>query len=114
LGLIARAKVYGERLEYSGPMYKNYKIKKNTIVLSFDHVGKGLVAKDGKLTGFAICGEDKKWVFADAVINGKKVIVSSKEIEKPVAVRYCWGVNPPASLSNKDGLWTSNFRTDNF
>jgi len=114
LGLIARAKVYGEKVEYSGPMYKNYKVKKNTIVLSFDHVGKGLVAKDGKLTGFAICGEDKKWVFADAVIDGKKVIVSSKEVEKPVAVRYCWGVNPPASLSNKDGLWTPNFRTDNW
>ncbi|MDD4992377.1 MAG: sialate O-acetylesterase [Paludibacter sp.] len=114
LGLIARAKVYGERVEYSGPMYKNYKIKKNTIVLTFDHVGKGLLAKDEKLTGFAICGEDKKWVFADAVIAGKKVIVSGKEVEKPVAVRYCWGVNPPASLSNKDGLWTPNFRTDNW
>jgi sialate O-acetylesterase len=114
LGLIARAKVYGEKVEYSGPMYKNFKVKNNTIVLSFDHVGKGLVAKDGKLTGFAICGEDKKWVFADAVIVGKTVVVSSKEVEKPIAVRYCWGVNPPASLSNKDGLWTPNFRTDNW
>jgi sialate O-acetylesterase len=114
LGLIARARVYCEKVEYSGPMYKNYKVKNNTIVLSFDHVGKGLVAKDGKLTGFAICGEDKKWVFADAAIVGKTVVVSSKDVEKPIAVRYCWGVNPPASLSNKDGLWTPNFRTDNF
>ncbi|HEY6913830.1 MAG TPA: sialate O-acetylesterase [Paludibacter sp.] len=114
LGLIARANVYGEKVEYSGPMYKSYKVKGNTIELSFDHVGKGLVAKDNKLTGFAICGEDKNWVSANAVIKGKKVIVSSSEVAHPVAVRYCWGTNPPASLSNKAGLWAPNFRTDNW
>ena len=114
LGLIARAKVYGEKVEYSGPLYKTYKVKKNTIVLSFDHIGKGLVAKNDTLTGFAICGEDMKWVWADARIAGKAVIVSSPEVAKPVAVRYCWGTNPPASLKNKNGLWTANFRTDNF
>ena len=114
LGLAARATVYKEKVEYSGPMYKKYKVEKNAIRLYFTHVGKGLVAKDGKLTGFAICGEDKKWVFADASIVGKTIVVSSKEIEKPVAVRYCWGVNPPASLLNKDGLWTPNFRTDKY
>jgi sialate O-acetylesterase len=114
LGLIARAKVYGEKVEYSGPMFKNYKIEGNKIRLYFTHTGKGLVAKDGKLTGFAICGEDKKWVWADARIDGKTIIVLSPEITKPIAVRYCWGTNPPASLSNKEGLWTPNFRTDNF
>jgi len=113
LGLIARAKVYGEKVEYSGPMYKSYKVKGNTIVLRFDHTGKGLVAKNDSLTGFAICGEDKKWVWADAKIEGKTVVVSSSEVPNPIAVRYCWGTNPPASLSNKNGLWTPNFRTDN-
>lgn len=114
LALIARANTYDEKIVYSGPIYKSYKIKNNTFVLSFDHVGKGLMAKDGKLTGFAICGEDKKWVWAEAKIVGKKVEVFSPEINKPVAVRYCWGTNPPASLLNKNGLWTPNFRTDNF
>lgn len=114
LSMAARAKVYGEKLEYSGPMYKSYKVKKNTIILNFTHTGKGLVAKDGKLTGFAICGEDKKWVWADAVIKGKTIIVSSAEVMNPIAVRYCWGTNPPASLLNKNGLWTPNFRTDNW
>lgn len=114
LGLIARAKVYGEKLEYSGPMYKSYKVKKNTIVLSFEYVGKGLVAKNDTLTGFAICGEDKKWVWAEAKIIGKTVVVSSSEVANPIAVRYCWGTNPPASLLNKNGLWTPNFRTDNW
>jgi sialate O-acetylesterase len=114
LGLAARAKVYGEKVGYSGPMYINYKVQGNSIRLYFDHVGKELVAKDGKLTGFAICGEDKKWVSADAKIDGKTIIVTSQEVLKPVAVRYCWGTNPPASLSNREGLWTPNFRTDNF
>lgn len=114
LGLLARAKVYGEKIVCGGPLYKNYKVNGNTIVLNFDNTAKGLVAKDVKLTGFAICGEDKKWVWADAVISGKQVIVSSPEVAKPVAVRYAWGTNPPASLKNSEGLWAPNFRTDNW
>ena len=114
LGLAARAIVYGEKVEYSGPMYKDYKVSGNKITLYFTHVGKGLNAKDGKLTGFAICGENHKWVWADAKIVGKTVEVTSPEVPKPIAVRYCWGTNPPASLSNKDGMWTPNFRTDHF
>jgi len=114
LGVAARAKVYGEKIEYSGPMYKSYKVEGDKIRLFFDHVGGGLVAKDGKLTGFAICGEDKKFVWAEAKIEGKTIVVSSTEVKKPIAVRYAWSVNPPASLSNKEGLWAPNFRTDNF
>lgn len=114
LGVAARAKVYGEKVEYSGPMYKSYKVEGDKIRLFFDHVGKGLVAKDGNLTGFAICGDDKKFVWADAKIDGKTIVVSSPEVNKPIAVRYAWSVNPPASLSNKSGLWSPNFRTDNF
>ncbi|MFT3753291.1 MAG: sialate O-acetylesterase [Paludibacter sp.] len=114
LGLIARAKVYGGKVEYSGPVYKSYQVKNNSIVLKFDYVGKGLVAKNDTLSGFAICGEDKKWIWADAKIVGKTVVVSSPEVSNPVAVRYCWGTNPPASLMNKNGLWTPNFRTDNY
>jgi len=114
LAVAAMAKVYGEKVVYSGPMYRSYKVENNTIRLTFDHVGDGLVAKDGKLTGFAICGEDKKFVFAEAKIDGQTIVVSSPEVAQPIAVRYCWGTNPPASLSNKNGLWTPNFRTDNF
>lgn len=112
LSLAAHATVYGDKVEYSGPMYKSYKVKMNTIILNFTHTGKGLVAKNDSLTGFAICGEDKKWVWADAKIVGKTVVVSNPEVSNPVAVRYCWGTNPPASLKNKAGLWTPNFRTD--
>lgn len=115
LSLLARAEVYGEeKLPYSGPIYKKYKIKGDKVILYFDHVEEGLKAKDGKLTGFAICGEDHKWVWANAKIVKKTVVVSSPEVPNPVAVRYAWGTNPPASLYNSAGLWAPNFRTDNF
>ena len=96
LGLAARATVYKEKVEYSGPMYKKFTVENNAIRLYFTHVGKGLVAKNGKLTGFAICGEDKKWVFADASIDGQTIVVSNKDMVQRVAGCYCWGVNPPA------------------
>jgi sialate O-acetylesterase len=118
LALLARGIAYKEKgLVYSGPIYKSHKIKGNEIEISFDHVGSGLVAKDGdKLKGFAICGEDKKWVWADARINETKdkVIVSSPEVKKPIAVRYGWADYPEGNLYNKEGLPASPFRTDNF
>jgi sialate O-acetylesterase len=112
LSLAARAISYREKIEYSGPVYAKHKIKGNRIILYFKHTGKGLEAKDGILTGFAICGEDKNWVWADARIEGKTVVVWSDKVTNPVGVRYCWGTNPPASLKNKEGLWAPHFRTD--
>lgn len=114
LALAARAKAYGEDIVYSGPLYVSHQVEGQRIRLHFEHVGSGLVAQDGKLTGFAICGEDQKWVWADAVIDGNTVLVTSPDIASPVAVRYCWGTNPDASLHNHEGLWTPHFRTDNF
>jgi sialate O-acetylesterase len=82
--------------------------------LKFDHVGGGLVAKGGELTGFAIAGEDKKFVWADAVIEGSTVVVSSPQVPKPVAVRYAWDINPVCNLYNQAGLPAVPFRTDNW
>ena len=72
--------------------------------------------KDGKvLKHFAIAGEDQKFVWADAVIKGNTVVVSSKDVPNPVAVRYAWADNPDdANLINKEGLLASPFRTDNW
>jgi sialate O-acetylesterase len=114
LALAARAQVYNEKIVYSGPMFKNMKVKGNTATLSFDHVGGGLEAKGGKLTGFAVCGEDQKWVWADAETDGKVVTLSSPEVAKPVAVRYGWADYPVVNLFNKEGLPASPFRTDEF
>jgi sialate O-acetylesterase len=114
LALAAMATVYGEKIVYSGPVYDKMKIEGNTIRLYFTHTGSGLYAKGDELKGFGIAGDDKKFVWANAKINGNTIVVSSSEIGKPVAVRYGWGNNPPISLYNKENLPASPFRTDSF
>jgi len=87
--------------------------KDNKIILHFDHIGGGLAAKDGgPLKGFAIAGQDQRFVWADARIEGDTVVVSSDKVAEPVAVRYAWADNPVCSLYNKAGLPASPFRTD--
>ncbi len=117
---------YGQKqLEVSGPLFKALKIQGGKALLAFDHIGTGLMVgkkegrnptleeKGGKLARFAIAGEDKKWVWADAVIDGKTVVVSSAAVPQPVAVRYAFTMNPDGcNLYNKDGLPASPFRTD--
>jgi sialate O-acetylesterase len=115
LALAARAIAYGEKIEYSGPIYRDMKVADGKIILRFDHVGQGLEARDGELKGFAICGEDRKFVWARAEIRpDNTVVVSSPEVPKPVAVRYGWADCPVVNLWNKDGLPASPFRTDDF
>ena len=113
LALIAQNKVYGEpNIEYSGPAYSSSVVEGSTIRIKFTHAS-GLTAKGGTLTGFAITGDGKTWLNADAKIDGQTVVVSNPSIENPVAVRYCWGDNPPVSLYNGAGLPASPFKTDN-
>ncbi|EEF63179.1 sialate O-acetylesterase [Pedosphaera parvula] len=114
LALCALADTYGKKIESSGPWYKSMKITKQGVCLSFDHLAGGLVAKGDKLTGFAIAGDDKKFVWADAVIDGKNIFVSSPKVKKPVAVRYAWDANPVCNLYNKAGLPAVPFRTDDW
>lgn len=111
----------------AGPLYKGHKVDGNSIRLTFDHVGSGLIVgkkegleptkevKDGKLQRFAIAGEEKKWHWADAVIDGDTVVVTSSDVAKPVAVRYAYSMNPAgANLYNKEGIPASPFRTDSW
>ncbi len=112
LGLWALAQVYGQKIEYSGPMYKSMKIEGDKVRLSFDHVGGGLMAKGDKLTGFSIAGADGKFFWAQATIEGDSVVVSSDKVAKPVTVRYAWADNPVCNLYNKAGLPAVPFRTD--
>jgi sialate O-acetylesterase len=114
LALWALAKVYGKDIPYSGPLPDGKKIKGGEVVLSFKHTDGGLVASGGELKGFAIAGEDKKWVPATARIDGNKVIVSSPEMKSPKAVRYAWAANPDCNLFNSAGLPASPFRTDDW
>ncbi|MFT3822773.1 MAG: sialate O-acetylesterase [Chitinophagaceae bacterium] len=102
------------RVHASGPVYQSMQKQDNKIILSFTNVFGGLQAKDGgPLKQFAIAGEDKVFYWADAVIQGDKVIVSSDKVKAPVAIRYAWADNPEGcNLYNKDGLPAVPFRTD--
>lgn len=111
LALWARAKTYGENIEYSGPLYKDFRIEGNSIRLSFTHA-KGLRTQDGqKLTGFEMAGVDGKYHWAEARIDGEEVVVTCKDVDLPYAVRYAWADNPACNLCNGDGLPASPFQT---
>jgi sialate O-acetylesterase len=112
LALAARALSYGERVEYSGPVFKSLNVESNRAVVSFTHVGEGLMAQGGSLKGFTVAGADGKFIPARAVIDGSTVVVTSDKGDKPVAVRYGWATVPDVNLFNREGLPASPFRTD--
>jgi sialate O-acetylesterase len=114
LALLAEKIAYGERIIADGPTYDRVKFKDGQATLSFDNVDGGLEARGGALTGFAIAGEDQKFVWATAKIEGEKVVVSSPSVSKPAAVRYGWADFPVVNLFNKKGLPATPFRTDDW
>lgn len=127
LSLLARRDIYGEKIDASGPLYQGFKIEGDKIRISFKETAKGLKPGQApwcakgveplptdKLIGFVIAGSDRNWVEADAVIQGNDVIVSSKTIANPVAVRYGWAHSPRCNLYNSEGLPASTFRTDDW
>jgi sialate O-acetylesterase len=114
LARIALANVYGRQIEFSGPRYESMKVEGNTVRVTFSHLGGGLVAKGGEpLNWFVIAGADRKFVRAQARIDGETVVVSSPEVSTPIVARYAW-VNFPdgCNLYNKAGLPAAQFRTD--
>lgn len=137
LAQIALAKDYGRNVSFSGPVFQSVTFEGGKARVLFSHADGGLAARpvpatysvasgdnqtaptvrnspDSELEGFAICGEDKKWVWADAKIEGDSVLVWSDKVPAPVAVRYGWADNPTVNLYNGGGLPASPFRTDDF
>ena len=113
LSLVARQLVYGERnLVYSGPVLKEVKTDRDRMILSFEHVGGGLISRDGgPLKHFALSGDGKRFIWAQAVIEGDRVVVSHPDIRTPKAVRYAWADTPEgANLGNREGLPAGCFR----
>ncbi|WP_166647083.1 sialate O-acetylesterase [Prosthecobacter fusiformis] len=117
LALWALTKDYGRSSTIpSGPLFKNSMVEGGQVRIQFDYVGGGLKTRDGgELKHFQIAGEDQKWVWAKAKIEGNEVVVSSPEVPAPVGVRYAWAAWPEgANLINAEGLPASSFRTDEF
>jgi sialate O-acetylesterase len=115
LALQARKIVYGEKnLIASGPLFTSMHLKENKLILSFSDIGSGLKTKDnGPLKGFSIAGSDGKFVWANALIEGDKIIVFSDAVLNPSKVRYAWADNPDqANLYNKENLPASPFEAD--
>jgi sialate O-acetylesterase len=118
LALIAQNLVYGDtKVICYGPKYESMQVENGKIILSFSTFGSQMQFKgEGTRTNFAIAGEDKKFVWAEAKIENGKIIVSSAAVPNPVAVRYAWADNPENGqlLFNTEGLPASPFRTDSW
>jgi sialate O-acetylesterase len=114
LALAALSEFYGKNVVGHSPDLKKFEIKGREVVCHFDHVGSGLEIRGGTtLTGFTIRGADGAWVNADARIEGSdQVVVSSKQVDKPNAVRFGWSDLPTGNLFNKEGFPATPFRTD--
>jgi len=112
LALCALAKHYGKNVAYSGPALASVERLPGSIRLRFANTDGGLVMQGAKLEEFEIAGEDRKWCWADAQIEGNTVVVSSPAVPNPKEVRYAWQSNPAATLFNGAGLPAVPFRTD--
>ena len=126
LALWALRDVYGKKdVVVSGPLFKSMEIKGNQAIVSFDYADGLMTAKktgtakpvavNAKPAHFAIAGADKVWYWADAKIEGGKVILSHAKVAKPVAVRYAYRTYPAGvNMYNAAGLPMVPFRTDNW
>ena len=110
----ALADVYGRDVVGSGPTVRGTWREGDAVRVLFGDVGGGLVASGDTLTGFAIAGPDRQFVWADARIDGRTVVVSNPAVPDPVAVRYGWADNPDVTLYNTEGFPAAPFRTDDW
>ena len=104
-----RAVVYGEKIEYSGPVFRHAAREGAALRVWFDHAA-GLAAKGGAVKGFEVAGADRKFVAAEAAIDGDSVLVRNASVENPLYVRYAWADNPECNLFNAAGLPAIPFR----
>ncbi len=113
LALLARRIAHGDAVAATGPVYAGCRIEQDRVRLYFTTTS-GLVARGGKLTGFVVAGADRRFVPANAVLDGDTVVVSGAGVLEPRAVRYAWDCDPPVSLFDGEGLPASPFRTDDW
>jgi sialate O-acetylesterase len=109
LALIARAQVYGEALEYSGPVVDTVTFAENQVQVTFTHAD-SLCFQDGKALGLEVAGADGVYHVATGEIQGNKLLVSSLDVSAPASIRYAWRDTPEVSLFNAAKLPASPFR----
>jgi sialate O-acetylesterase len=114
LARCALANHYREKIPYAGPTLSSVERLAGALRLRFTHTDGGLIARGGKLEQFAVAGEDRKWAWAEARIEGDTILVSSSAVPDPQAARYAWQSNPAATLFNGAGLPAAPFRTDHW
>ncbi len=114
LALVAMSHTYGEKLVDAGPKMKTVRLEEGMAKVDFDTNGPLKTVDGGPIGGFTIAGEDHKFYFADAKIEGNSVVLTCQFVTKPVAVRYAWANNPYVNLSDDSGLPTTPFRTDDW
>lgn len=117
LAALALKNDYGKNVVCSGPSYKDMTIEGNKVIVTFTDTGSGLMVKDkyGYVKGFEVAGNDQKFHYAKAAIDGNSVVVSSDQVRSPVAVRFAWADNPDdANLFNQEGFPAVPFRSDSW
>ena len=115
LSLWALARTYGrDDVECTGPVYRSMSVEGKSVRLRFDHVGDGLLVRNGPLKHFTVAGADRVFVEARARVDGGSIVVSSDAVTDPAAVRFCWGAADESNLFNSAGLPASSFRTDDW
>ena len=104
--------LYGKKVPYEGPTLDKHEIKGSQIILKMKNIDGGMRVRGDALKGFAIAGADKKWVFANARIDGDTIILNHDSVKEPMHARYGWANNTVGNLFNGEGLSAGPFRTD--
>lgn len=115
LANIALADTYGKRdIPFQSPLYKSMKVDKDKVYLYFEHALNGFISKNGKPTDFFIAGSDQQFVAASVRLEKDRIVVYSKEVKTPVAVRFGFSNAARPNLFSKENLPVSPFRTDDW
>lgn len=117
LAALALKNDYGQAIVASGPTFSGMKVEGNRVRISFNDIGSGLMVKDkyGYLKGFEVAGDDQKFYYAKASLEGNEVVVACDQVKAPVAVRFAWADNPEdANLFNREGFPAVPFRSDSW
>ncbi len=113
LALWERARTYGEKVDYSGPLFRQANAENDAVRVWFDQAASGLKTKSGgALEGFEVAGDDHHFVDGTARVDEASVLVSSPQVKAPKYVRYGWQNAPVLTLYNSADLPASPFTSE--